>query len=145
MKLERILSLPDLAQLLAESQSEGFRFIDRLIEDFESGDNRFDQPGEALFATFDAERCIAIGGLNLDPNGEPGVGRVRRFYVTQSYRGCGVGRQLIGRIEHWAGGHFSSLQLFTDTTEASAFYEALGYHPIDEAQASHVKVLKPRE
>mgnify|MGYP001954527952 CR=1 FL=1 len=43
------LPLAQMEPLLAESRAEGHHFVDRLVDDFMDGSNRFDQPGEALF------------------------------------------------------------------------------------------------
>ena len=46
--IERLTRLPadGLSELLAASEQEGFRFVHRLV----AGADRFDRPGEALFA-----------------------------------------------------------------------------------------------
>ena len=141
MNVQRIQRLPEISHLADQSRREGFRFVERLIADFASNENRFDQSGEALFAVFDQQECVGIGGVSLDPAGIARIGRVRRVYVAPSYRGRGVGRLLMTQIEAWSRDHFSSLQLFTDTDEASDFYEALGYEPLGEDKVSHVKTL----
>lgn len=57
-----------LSLLVAESQREGFRFIRRLLHDYEEGTNRFDQLGECLVGAFASDgQLIAIAGLNTDP------------------------------------------------------------------------------
>jgi hypothetical protein len=43
------LDLPPLDELRIESLREGYRFIDRLCDEWASGSNRFSAPGEALF------------------------------------------------------------------------------------------------
>ena len=43
------LDTTSLQRLRVESLQEGFRFIERLCEEWASGANRFDAPGEALF------------------------------------------------------------------------------------------------
>src|SRR5438270_11536961 len=91
---------PDrLAELVAESEETGFRFVRRLVEDWESGRNRFDGPGEALFAAVCGQRVVGVCGLNADPyTAAPGVGRVRRLYVLAGFRRSGVGRQLVRAV-----------------------------------------------
>jgi GNAT superfamily N-acetyltransferase len=141
MNIQRCSQLPEIDHLADASRKEGFRFVERLIAGFESGENQFGRPGEALFAVFDQDVCVGIGGINLAPSGESGVGRVRRVYVVPNYRGRGVGRMLMEQIEAWSRGHFQALQLFTDTIEGSAFYESLGYRRITADGVSHVKAL----
>lgn len=141
MKIERVTKVPPMTKLLAESKHQGFRFLERLINDFESGANRFEEPGEALFAVFIDSLCVGIGGVNRDPSGNPGLGRVRRVYVSIEHQGNGIGRVLMESIESWSKDHFDALSLFTDTQAASRFYESLGYHSVGEDKTSHFKKL----
>ena len=141
MKIEKLNALPDLSTLLAESEQEGFRFLRRLVNDYDSNINRFAAAGEALFAVFDAEQCIAIGGVNQNPLGDKTVGRVRRVYVSSSKRGQRIGQMLMNHIEDWSRKHFQSLELFTDTQSASRFYESLGYTRVDIDKVSHTKQI----
>lgn len=54
-----------LAHLVEASKKEGFRFLQRLIDDYNKGTNRFNKPGEILYGVFKADgTLIAIGGLN---------------------------------------------------------------------------------
>jgi hypothetical protein len=50
-EVQRIQYLPiqEFTEMLAESKTTGFRAIERLVTDWETGVNRFDRPGEALF------------------------------------------------------------------------------------------------
>ena len=85
---------PDrLADLIAESEREGFALVRRLVDDWESGDNRFDRPGEALFAVVADGRVLGVCGLNIDPYLPGGrVGRVRHLYVAADSDAAGSGR-----------------------------------------------------
>jgi GNAT superfamily N-acetyltransferase len=80
---------------------------------------------------------VAIGGINK----RDGVARLRRFYVSKAYRRSGVGRQLLEQLESHAALFFSEIVLFTDTPQASRFYEACGYVAVSENNASHRKVF----
>jgi hypothetical protein len=60
------LSLGCLSDLVQESQDSGFRAIQRLIDDWNSGTNQFSQPGEALFVAQWHDRTVGICGLNID-------------------------------------------------------------------------------
>jgi len=143
MIIRRMEKLPeDIYQLATEAREQGFRFLDRLIDDFQSGNNRFDLPGEALFAVFESGKCIGVGGVNVDPLGQSTcTGRVRRVFVSSAVRGQGVGKLLMLEIENWAKVRFTQLQLFTDTPGASAFYGSLGYQKVEETRISHIKRL----
>lgn len=141
----RRLSTLDTAQLMPlrdEAHAQGFRFLDTLIAEWESGINRFDKPGEALFAVYQSGRLIGIGGLNRAPyaQGQP-TGRVRRVYVLAEARRRGIGKLLLEAIVDEARKHFPLLTLRTDTDEGAAFYEALQFSPTDGDDATHALPL----
>ena len=82
--IERMSGAPTdrLAALLAESEQQGFRFVRRLVEEWESGANRFDRPGEALFVARVGNDVVGVCGLHVDPYADdPKIGRVRHLYV----------------------------------------------------------------
>jgi GNAT superfamily N-acetyltransferase len=133
----------DILALGQRARCEGFRFIDRLIEEFHSGANTFSAPGEVLFEVRDGGRLIAVGGLNRDPyvSGKR-LGRLRRVYVDPDCRRQGVGKILLDAIECAAKTHFSELRLFTDSERAASFYASLGYAGVlDVEHFSQVKAL----
>jgi len=138
-------SLPDgIDELARSARNEGFRFLDRLIGDHRSGDNRFARLGEVLLAIRENGRLIAIGGLNIDPFDRSGTtGRLRRLYVDPTCRGRGVGKALAHALENVAVQHFDRLRLFTDHANAARFYRSLGYSEVAlDAKVSHHKVLR---
>ena len=70
------------------SADAGFRFLDRLVNEYKNGTNNFNKPSEALYGVYTHEGIlIGIGGLNIDPytKGQK-VGRVRRFYISKKIR-----------------------------------------------------------
>jgi GNAT superfamily N-acetyltransferase len=116
-----------IAHLVEESRAEGFRHLTRLVTDYETGSNRFDQPGEALFIATHGDRVVGICGLNRDPHESGRVGRVRRLYVSQAYRRQGIARLLMAYVIEEARGHFERLVLRTDNPVADRFYRSLGF------------------
>jgi GNAT superfamily N-acetyltransferase len=135
---------PDtLSELLAESERTGFRFIRKLMDEWVSGFNRFDKPGEALFTASVDSRIVGIGGLNQDPYADqPGNGRVRRLYVLEEFRRRGVGRRLVDAIVTHARGQFNVLRLRTNTELGGRFYLALGFERCSVDQhSSHELIL----
>ncbi|MFH5781804.1 hypothetical protein [Heyndrickxia oleronia] len=42
----------DLSDIILESKQDGFRFLQRLLEEYRSGANTFNQPGEGIFGAF---------------------------------------------------------------------------------------------
>lgn len=146
-RVDRIRELPPdgLADLVAESERFGFRFLRRLLDEWTAGVNRFDRPGEALFAASIDGRVVGVCGLNADPYGAgPRVGRVRRLYVLSAHRRGGVGRRLVAEVVAAARGTFDRLHLRTDNPEAARFYERLGFRPCANLEdCTHVLDLTP--
>ncbi|MCI3878958.1 GNAT family N-acetyltransferase [Acinetobacter higginsii] len=143
-RIERSLELPAQIDVLIQySECEGFRFLNRLKQDFQSGTNCFDRIGEALFVVYDQhDTLIAIGGVNQDPFAESQrVGRLRRFYIHPDYRANQIGTHLLGHIEQYAKAYFERLELFTDTTQAAHFYQSRGYQSIVSVHCNFYKIL----
>jgi len=135
--IQRLTALDpvQIEPILTASQREGFRFVVRLCEEWASGVNRFEGPGEALFGVFVGEDLVGIGGLNRQPGG---MGRLRRFYILPSYRRQGWGRRLLRHILTHAADHFRCVVLRTDTDSADQFYRACGFARAQDAgDATH--------
>ena len=143
--IERLTGLlpSGLEAVLAESEQAGSRLVRRLVDEWTTGANRFDRPGEALFTARIGGRLVGVCGLNVDPYvAEQGVGRVRHLYVLEAYRRLGVGRQLIAAVHEAARGRFHSLRLRTANPAASRLYESFGFRPSAEtADCTHVMEL----
>ncbi len=139
MQIQKMTEWPSGFQPLEdESLSDGFRFLQKMRREWESGDNRFDREGEMVFGAFDREKLIGIGGLNRDPYAnEATVGRIRHLYVLREYRKRGVGAALVREIILKAKPQFSKLRLRTDTLNAAKFYESIGFRPVVEDSATH--------
>ncbi|GIN72671.1 N-acetyltransferase GCN5 [Bacillus sp. J14TS2] len=143
MEIEKVTSLEqyDLDTLIDDSLSEGYKFINRLVDEYKAGSNRFDKKGEALYvAKLDGE-VVGIGGLNIDPYlSLPDVGRVRHLYVLQKCRGNRVGKKLLNIIIVEARKHFRTLRLSaTDNPVANNLYIKCGFSEVDDVyKASHI-------
>jgi ribosomal protein S18 acetylase RimI-like enzyme len=139
-RIERVITLGpnELDELVRCSLEEGFRFMQRLRDEYASGANRFERPGEALLLARELQTVIAVIGLNLDPHGQPGVMRVRRFYVLPEYRSVGLGQKmLLEVIELARNANTQTLELSTDNPPASRFYERNGFEVIQAEHATH--------
>jgi GNAT superfamily N-acetyltransferase len=122
--------------LLAESEQEGFRFVRRAKEEWLSGANTFSKESEALFAVFEEERLVAMGGINRESERH---GRLRRLYVRREARKRGIGSQLVRHLLAFAGRYHSRVGLRCDTNAADRFYRSLGFRRIDsEPGVTHV-------
>ncbi|MGA4719704.1 GNAT family N-acetyltransferase [Fictibacillus nanhaiensis] len=119
----------DITRLLIQSKEEGFRFVERLVNDYKNGSNTFTNEGEALFGAFTQNsELIGICGLNKDPYSNQGkIGRLRRFYISKTYREKGVGRLLLNRVICEAKLHYRIIVLHTDTELADNFYTSNGF------------------
>jgi GNAT superfamily N-acetyltransferase len=131
MHINKIIDIGkvDFSSLVEESREEGFRFLDRLVNEYKNGTNNFNKPSEALYGVYTHEGIlIGIGGLNIDPytKGQK-VGRVRRFYISKKIRRKGIGQFLLNKIVNEAKGNFDVLVLYTDTPQASQFYTSFGF------------------
>ncbi len=139
----RILEQWDLdavRDLAALARSEGFQFLDRLVAELENQTVRLDAADEFFVCAIEQSRIVAVGGITPDPYAnEPNVGRVRHVYVHPKARRSGIGRALIVALEQRAPRSYSTLRLRTDTPAAARFYEALGYRPVIDVDATHIK------
>jgi GNAT superfamily N-acetyltransferase len=137
--IERFHSLPgDIATLVDAERAEGHRLVLRLVDEWNDGSNRFDQPGEVALEVRLDGRLVAVGGLNRDPYlKDPTVARIRHVYVIPEVRGTGVGRRLVETLVDHARDGFSRVRLRTVTTEGSRFYRALGFDELAEPDATH--------
>ena len=132
------LDVAVLQRLRTESSQEGFRFMERLCEEWASGANRFDAPGEALFLAVVDGQVVGVCGLNRDPYAQDArTGRVRRLYVLAAHRRGGVGRALLEAVIAHARAHFDLLRVRTEA--ASDFYTAHGFRrDVSDTEATHV-------
>lgn len=99
-------------------------------------------PGECLMGAFAQERLIGIGGVSRDPFSVTPTARLRRMYVSKTFRGQNVGRLLLDQLLEHAAHHFQIVRLYTDTAHAAAFYACCGFHPMDDEHATHFKYLR---
>lgn len=149
LRLMRVHEMDRLAwaPLLAASKAEGQQMLGRLLDDWRSGANRFDRPGESLWGLQNARgQWVAVGGLNLEPApGRRGTARMRRFYVHPDYRGLGCARRLFAAVLAAAQGQFERLHVNTQSPGSAAFWARCGFAPVAESPAyTHVRLLPGR-
>ncbi|NWA85386.1 hypothetical protein [Pseudomonas sp. D2002] len=81
--IRKLEELPvQLRALETQAVAEGFRFMTRLISEWENYTNRFDQPGECLLDVFRNGELIGIGGVSRETFAGPGVARLLRIYIA---------------------------------------------------------------
>ncbi|PGM51017.1 GNAT family N-acetyltransferase [Bacillus cereus] len=118
----------EINHLVKESKEEGFNFLLKLINEYESKRNTFRKTGECLYGIFRKEKLIGIGGLNQDPNTKDiKIGRLRRFYISKAYRRIGLGKLLLKQLLRHAEKYFHVVVLHTDTKQGNEFYCVNGF------------------
>lgn len=140
-----VLRYDILEPLIAASIDEGYTFVRQLWDEYESGVNRFDTGGAALYDVHSGDTLAGIGGVHTDPYlKRADIGRIRHVYVLPAYRRSGVGRALMAALIDHARQRYSSLTLRTPTAHGDAFYTAIGFsrEPRFE-QATHWMQLAP--
>ena len=84
-------NINELEHLAKEAKTEGYNFVGRTIDEWKSGINSFSKTGEFLYGVISNNKCIAIGGLNIDPyQNYENVGRIRHLYVAKAYINQGI-------------------------------------------------------
>ena len=91
--------------------------------------------GGAWLVAYDEDGApVGCGGLRTLA---PGVGEIKRMFVTPHARGAGVGRRLLRELEHRAAAHgHRRVRLLTTPvlSEAIALYDAEGYRTLRRTQ-----------
>ncbi len=130
--------------VLESSLSEGYGFVQKLLDEYLSGVNCFDQHGATLLGVWDSGALIGIGGVHPDTYlNQPEIGRIRHVYVLPAYRRSGVGRQLMQALITHARQSYHVLTLRTLTPHGDAFYKSLGFSDTPRyEQATHWLELK---
>lgn len=95
----------------------------------------FDGAGGAWLVAYDEHGApVGCGGLRTLA---PGVGEIKRMFVTPPARGAGLGRRLLRELEHRAAAHgHRRVRLLTTPvlSEAIALYDAEGYRTLRRTQ-----------
>jgi GNAT superfamily N-acetyltransferase len=141
--IQRIqLPAPGIKQLHTEAREEGYDFIETLIDEWTTGANRFEAPGEILYGHLDHGLLVAVGGLTIDPfEAQLNTGRIRRVYVRSTWRKKGIGRALVFALIEHAEKNFRCVRLRAENADAARLYESMGFVPIDNPAATHILVF----
>jgi len=136
------LPVPGIEQLRREARDEGYNFIETLVEEWSSGKNRFDAPGEILCGHLNQGLLVAVGGLTCDPfAASPDIGRLRRIYVRHLWRNQGLGKALVAALIDEARKNFRSVRLRAENAGATRLYERMGFEPIASPDATHILIF----
>ncbi len=132
-----------IEELVRESELEGFNFVRRTLLEWNSAKNNFSKEGESLYGVFCEGKCIALGGLNIDPYVDnPKLGRVRHLYVSKKHRRKGVAKLLLKEIVKAAKGNFQQVRLYTPSRSASQLYESFGFMRSSKEHESHIIAIQ---
>jgi GNAT superfamily N-acetyltransferase len=99
-------------------------------EDIFASEDAFDGPGAAWLVARDGGRALGCAGLR---GLAPGIGEVKRMFVTGAARRRGLGRTLLGELERLAReAGYERVRLYTTEVlvEARALYADAGYRPV---------------
>lgn len=115
--------LPDgFENLRHAADAEGWSHLDRLALDRSDCD--------PLMAAYVDGELAGLGALTAEP-AEPGVWRIRRFYVAETHRHRGVGRALASALVQEGLGRSPNLTVHASRPQARSFWEAMGFR-LDE-------------
>lgn len=122
------LTLEMLRPVLEASLEEGYGFVQKLWDEYESGKATFRENGAILLGVIEHDDLIGIGGVHPDPYlNSPNIGRIRHVYVLPAYRRHGVGKELVEALIAHSSAQFKILTLRTQTEHGHAFYKAIGF------------------
>ncbi|AZO81546.1 hypothetical protein BLM15_18870 [Bosea sp. Tri-49] len=124
-------ALPDdLPALQAEAAAEGYRFVEGILEEWDTGRYEGGDERNALFALYREGVLAAVGAVTPDPyDPAPDLLRIRHVYVRPASRREGVGRALASALIQQGLALAPRLSLNAADASASAFWEAMGFQP----------------
>lgn len=127
----------DFSNLQSDATQEGFGFLDRLVNEWASGANRFNKPGEALVVARRDGAIAGIGGVTEDPFQAEAL-RMRRFYVRPCHRRLGIAKAIAEPLLRMALQTGRPVTLNAGTAIAPAFWEGLGFAPCVAQHHTHM-------
>jgi GNAT superfamily N-acetyltransferase len=132
--------------LLDVSVAEGYSFVQRLWDEYQSGFNTFSDGGALLLGVFDDGVLIAIGGVHPDPYlNNPAIGRIRHVYVLPQQRRRGIAGTLVQALMERTSDTFTTFTLRTLTDHGRAFYADLGFSDAPRfPDATHWREFRPQ-
>jgi GNAT superfamily N-acetyltransferase len=138
IEIRRLTDLPpDIEILRTEAAADGIRNMGVLVADWQSGKERYDKPGEALFGAFDGERLVGIGCVKQEAD-LPAM-RMRRLYVLRAARGHGTGRALAQAIMDRGFESADRLTCNAVPPGAGEFWDAMGFERVTADGWTHEK------
>jgi GNAT superfamily N-acetyltransferase len=137
-------NIDSLLPLNEEALADEENLVDRTIKEWKSGEHKFYKKGEKLWGMFVDDKCIALGGIDIDryvEGNDGSVGRVRHIYVAKDYRGQGLSKVIMNLIIEHAKKYFKLLRLSTSNPVACHLYESLGFEKVEGYKVAYQMVL----
>jgi GNAT superfamily N-acetyltransferase len=131
----------EIADLESEARQEGYLHITRLIDEWSTGDNRFQRDGERLLGAYVDDALAGIGSMTVE-TAMSGVLRMRRFYVRPATRGRGIGRILALALLDHARSFCTVVTVHAGNDGAAKFWESLGFQPHGRDGYTHLLALQ---
>jgi GNAT superfamily N-acetyltransferase len=126
----------EITDLASEARREGYFHITRFIDEWSTGDNRFERDGERLLGAYVGTALAGVGGMTAE-SATSGALRMRRFYVHPGMRGRGIGRMLaLALLEH-ARSFCSIVTVHAGNEGAAKFWESIGFQPNGQDGHTH--------
>ena len=120
----------DLPALQDEAATEGYRFVEGILEEWDAGRYAGEDERNTLLAVYREGVLAAIGAVTPDPyDPAPDLLRIRHVYVRPGNRREGVGRVLASALIQQGLALAPRLSLNAADAGASAFWEAMGFRP----------------
>jgi GNAT superfamily N-acetyltransferase len=129
---------PGFELLRRAADGEAYEMLTVLADEWATGANRFDKPGEALVAAREGTVLAGMGGINQDIY-FAGALRMRRFYVYPPYRRRGVGRAIATFLLERPESQGKLITLNAPHAEAARFWESLGFVRDKDAGHTHIR------
>jgi GNAT superfamily N-acetyltransferase len=130
---------PGFDALRADARDEGYKHIERLFDEWQSGGTKFDKDDELLLVAFADSELAAVGGITQDPVLKRTL-RMRRFYVRPEFRRNGIGRKLVEALLVDPRERGVAVVVNAGPKDAGVFWESLGFKP--DARDGHSHVLR---
>jgi GNAT superfamily N-acetyltransferase len=129
----------DIEALREEARTEGFNFLERLVDEWVSGENRFNKRDEKLLVARTDDTLIGIGGVTKDPYVRNAL-RMRRFYVSTRFRRNGIAEKLASALIEHATQSGKLITVNAGAPSAPLFWEKMGFSK--DTSPYHTHVLK---
>lgn len=125
--------------LREEARAEGYKHIERLFDEWQSGANRFGKNDELLLVVYADAELAAIGGITQDPTLKRTL-RMRRFYTRPKFRRQGIGRKLAEALLVDPRDREMPVVVNAGPGDAPAFWESVGF--VADARDGHSHALR---